>query len=580
MSMTIEELLKNLTESGLLSADELSTVQKTISSLGGGASVEKVARELVRRKVLTKLQAAAVMKGKTKNLVFGDYVVLEKIGSGGMGQVFKARHKPTGKQVAVKVLSAEAVKNRRLVARFKKEAKAVARLKHPNVVRAYDSGKINRVRFLVMEFVEGENMLERVKRKGPLPIDECVSCVLQAARGLDYAHQKGIFHRDIKPSNLLRNRRNGRVKVLDMGLARVEEPEEDDEARLTGAGQMLGTARFMAPEQIEDARKADVRSDIYSLGCTMHFMLRAKAPYSGETVAHTLMAHVSAPVPDLCKKRDAVPGWLGEVFQKMLAKNPRHRFQTMAELIQVVQFHLGEELTKHDSHVLDDDAEKDDEYSKLLAQRDVSASLEYLYIDPDESAPDSKENDFGPPPSDVMKGSGFSGDEIPVHPPKQAGFTPRQRDTDPAPEPDDDFPDAGDLDAGGLALQDSDDQPDPFPASTQFPADEVDFEQAPETVDPKADSGVGSAQAFELEQPAATETAEPDTESSPAVEADNDLQREPGGGMDYVKARLKTLQGREMSRSRHMQLVGGVSALIIAIAVGLWLLLQSIGGLF
>lgn len=386
MSISIQELLKNLTESGLLSDDEISTIHDSVNSRADIRSAESFARELVRQNRLTKLQAAAVLKGKTRNLVFGEYVVLEKVGSGGMGQVFKARHRPTGKLVAVKVLSADAVKNRRLIERFKKEARAVARLKHPNIVRAYEAGKINRIRYLVMEYVEGENMLARVKRKGPLPVDECIRSILEAARGLDYAHQKGVIHRDIKPSNLLRDRLTGRVKVLDMGLARVDEADED-EVRLTMPGQMLGTARFMSPEQVEDARKADVRSDIYSLGCTLYFLMRSKAPYSGETVAHTLMAHVSSPIPDLCQKRPDAPEWLGEIFKKMLAKKPRDRFQTMGELVQSIQHHLGEELTHDSSGDASASPENEDDFSKLIARRNEEGeSLEELFSEDEVAA--------------------------------------------------------------------------------------------------------------------------------------------------------------------------------------------------
>ncbi|MFP6763158.1 MAG: serine/threonine-protein kinase, partial [Planctomycetaceae bacterium] len=343
MSITIQELLESLKVSGLLSGDEVSAIHTGFATRGVPNSADALAKDLVRQNYLTKLQAAAILKGKARNLIFGDYIVLDKIGSGGMGQVFKARHKPTRKLVAVKVLSAEAVSNRRLIERFKKEAKAIGRLKHPNIVRAYEAGKINKIRYLVMEFVDGENMLARVKRKGPLSIDEVINCILQAARGLDYAHQQGIIHRDIKPSNLLRARSTGRVKVVDLGLARVEEPDEDaeDQIRLTMAGQMLGTARFMAPEQVEDARKADVRSDVYSLACTMYYLLRGKAPYSGETVAHTLMAHVSAAIPDLCRKRPDVPEWIGAVFNRMMAKKPQDRYQSMAELVADIQRHLA-----------------------------------------------------------------------------------------------------------------------------------------------------------------------------------------------------------------------------------------------
>lgn len=394
MSMSISELLKSLSDSGLIAESALGSINESITTGKKYGSADDFARDLVKQGHLTKLQAAAALQGKTKNLIFGDYVVLEKLGAGGMGQVFKARHKPTEKLVALKVLSAEAVKNRRLVERFKKEAKAVARLKHPNIVRAFEAGKINRIRYLVMEFVDGENMLDRVKRKGQLSVDETVSCILQAARGLDYAHQKGIVHRDIKPSNFMRDRK-GRVKILDMGLARVEDGEEEDDAmRLTIPGQMLGTARFMAPEQIEDARKSDVRSDVYSLGCTMYFLLRGKAPYSGETVAHTLMAHVSAPIPDLCKKRSDVPQWLGDVFLKMLAKKPTERFQTMGELVENIQRHLGEELSRHEPDVTDRD-QGDDEYARMVGDEE-GTSLEELFSE-DDGAPAHSEESFGEP---------------------------------------------------------------------------------------------------------------------------------------------------------------------------------------
>lgn len=427
MSLTIPELLTTLSESGLMSADELTTIHQSLSGSGSVRTAEDFAKELVRQNHLTKLQAAAVLQGKTSNLVFGEYIVLEKIGSGGMGQVFKARHKPTGKMVALKVLSADAVKNKRLVERFKKEAKAVARLKHPNIVRAYEAGKINRIRYLVMEFVDGENLLDRVKRKQHLSVDEAISSVLQAARGLEYAHSKGIIHRDIKPSNFMRDRK-GRVKILDMGLAHVEgEDEEDEEQRLTIPGQMLGTARFMAPEQIEDARKSDVRSDLYSLGCTMYFLLRGKAPYSGETMAHTLMAHVSSPIPDLCKKRPDVPAWIGDVFKKMLAKRPADRFQTMGELVDEIQRHLGEDLSRQD-HFIGDDEENVDDYDKVLAGKgDEGASLEQLYSDDDEPVVASEE-DFNaedqPPPDGAeddeeeedRPASPASDAEVPVRP--------------------------------------------------------------------------------------------------------------------------------------------------------------------
>lgn len=531
MSISIQELLKNLTESGLLSDDEISTIHDSVNSRADIRSAESFARELVRQNRLTKLQAAAVLKGKTRNLVFGEYIVLEKVGSGGMGQVFKARHRPTGKLVAVKVLSADAVKNRRLIERFKKEARAVARLKHPNIVRAYEAGKINRIRYLVMEYVEGENMLARVKRKGPLPVDECIRSILEAARGLDYAHQKGVIHRDIKPSNLLRDKLTGRVKVLDMGLARVDEPDED-EVRLTMPGQMLGTARFMSPEQVEDARKADVRSDIYSLGCTLYFLLRSKAPYSGETVAHTLMAHVSSPIPDLCQKRPDAPEWLGEVFRKMLAKKPRDRFQTMGELVQSIQHHLGEELTHDSSEDASGTPENEDDFSKLIARRNEEGeSLEELFSEDEVAAPANAEP--------------FNNPDAPA----------------------------------GAHLVDVNDQQDAGNVASSFGAsndpvglvEDVDLDEIEDDINgselqknrpvPSADAELASVQAFDLNSSAEEvinsdrdQHAEPASLATSELNDQSDDQTTIDG--DYVKSKLANRELREKAAARRFQIIG------------------------
>ncbi|MDA1161774.1 MAG: serine/threonine-protein kinase [Planctomycetota bacterium] len=546
MSNSITELIQNLTESGLLSDSEISAIQESIGSRPDITSAEGFARELVRQNHLTKLQAAAVLKGKTRNLVFGEYVVLEKIGTGGMGQVFKARHRPTSKLVAVKVLSADAVKNRRLIERFKKEARAVARLKHPNIVRAFEAGKINRIRYLVMEYVEGENMLARVKRKGPLPVDECIRCVLEAARGLDYAHQKGIVHRDIKPSNLLRDKKTARVKVLDMGLARVDEPDED-EVRLTMPGQMLGTARFMSPEQVEDARKADVRSDVYSLGCTLYFLLRSKAPYSGETVAHTLMAHVSSPIPDLCQKRPDTPKWLGDVFQKMLAKKPRDRFQTMSELVETIQHHLGEDLSRQEegAFVLDV-VETEDEYAELIADRsDEGSSLEHLFSDDErDPAVDEFHDPDAPAGAHLVAIADQVGeDEVTTQ------FANRSQPMK---------LDEEDLDFAAIEGEDDGRESQRMQG---FPA---------------SGAAMNSVQAFDLNAPDEEIAVESEVSnvagevnSTPASEASGGLSDDDGPTVDgdYLKRKMANRELREQAATRRFQLAGLVTGVVIVLGI-------------
>lgn len=552
MSISIKELLKNLTESNLLSDKEICTIHDSIGARPDVKSAEGFARELVRQNHLTKLQAGAVLKGKTKNLVFGEYVVMEKIGSGGMGQVFKACHRPTGKLVAVKVLSTDAVKNRRLIERFKKEARAVARLKHPNIVRAYEAGKINRIRYLVMEYVEGENMLARVKRKGPLSVDECIRSILEAARGLDYAHEKGVIHRDIKPSNLLRDKMTGRVKVLDMGLARVDEPDED-EIRLTMPGQMLGTARFMSPEQVEDARKADVRSDVYSLGCTLYFLMRSKAPYSGETVAHTLMAHISAPIPDLCKKRTDVPDWLGAVFQKMLAKKARDRFQTMAELVETIQQHLGEGLTKHDSS--EDSPEAEDAFTKLIAKRsDEGDSLEELFSE-DEAAAAASAEEFVDPDAPAGAHLVDAADESDVN---STAPTFGKRD-DPSER------DGEDVDFTAIAGKDGADESHKM---RQIGPDRAEM---------------SSVQAFDLNTPAEENSAkESVTEAEPADRTGETYpseHRDEGSKAEdtafdggYFKSKLAIRELREKAAARELKIIGIVAGTAITLCVAGYLI--------
>lgn len=552
MSSTIQDLIRNLSETGLLSNDKVDAIREAVSSDRKVNSPDEFARYLVKQKHLTKLQAAAVLKGKSSNLVFGDYVVLDKIGKGGMGQVFLAEHRPTAKHVALKVLSAEAVKNRRLIERFKKEARAVSRLKHPNIVRAYEAGKINRIRYLVMEFVDGENMLERVKRKGPLSVDECVSCVLQAARGLAYAHDKGIIHRDIKPSNLLRDRHDARVKVLDMGLARVEEAEDDEDAmRLTMPGQMLGTARFMSPEQVEDARKADIRSDVYSLGCTLYFLLRAKAPYSGETVAHTLMAHVSAPIPNLCKKRKDVPEWLGEVFAKMLEKKPRDRFQTMGELVVKIQQHLGEDLSRRDdAHVLlDEEPADDDEFSKIIGVRDdEGSSLDELYSESE----DRPSEEFEPAEPDIPDNADelLAGDVAPEADEgdvseRPRGFTERSRSSA---EQDVDlaaFDETEHVDDDGIPTGES---------------------SRSEPIDEEKPSDISSVQEFRLGD---SQMPDPDE-----VAAAGENLSQSGVG-EYVMDKLKNRRDQQVASNRRVQLLAFV--LVGATVLGLlgWLFMQK-----
>ena len=266
--------------------------------------------------------------------VIGDYALLGRIGAGGMGRVFKAQHRRMDRLVALKILSKKQMGNPDSVRRFHQEMKAAAKLIHPNIVTAFDAGEQGGIHYLVMEYVDGPSLNQVIKNHGPLSHEKAIDFVLQAARGLSYSHSCGMIHRDIKPSNLIQDA-DGTVKILDMGTARIgnDEPMEDG---LTVEGMIMGTINYMAPEQARDATKADHRSDIYSLGCTLFFLLTGRSLYKGKVV-ETLMAHAQQPIPSLREHCDDVPHWLEEVYSKMVAKKLEDRYQSMDEMIKDVQ---------------------------------------------------------------------------------------------------------------------------------------------------------------------------------------------------------------------------------------------------
>jgi WD40 repeat protein/tRNA A-37 threonylcarbamoyl transferase component Bud32 len=261
----------------------------------------------------------------------GRYRIDGLLGQGGMGRVLKAEHPRMKRAVALKVLSPKVVRTPEALQRFQREVEAAARLTHPNIVIAYDADEADGTHFLVMEYVEGSDLSALVKQQGPLPVDQALDCVLQAARGLQYAHERGVVHRDIKPANLLLDQQ-GTVKILDMGLARLESAGvEQDE--LTGTGQVMGTVDYMAPEQATDTKHADGRADIYSLGATLWYLLCGRCLYAGETVVEKLMAHQTKPIPSLREAYPEASSALGGVFCRMVSKSPQERYQTMAEVI-------------------------------------------------------------------------------------------------------------------------------------------------------------------------------------------------------------------------------------------------------
>jgi tRNA A-37 threonylcarbamoyl transferase component Bud32 len=252
------------------------------------------------------------------------------LGQGGMGSVYLAEHRIMERPVALKVVNKALLDNEEALARFRNEIKAAGKLKHDNIVAAYDAEQAGDLHLLVMEYVEGQSLAQVLERSGPLPVADSCRYAHQAALGLQHAHDQRMVHRDIKPQNLMVTR-EGRVKVLDFGLARLAS-ERPRRGAVTVIGAYMGTPEYMAPEQALDARSADIRADIYSLGCTLYCLLAGRPPFAGETAVQQFNAHQSEEAAPLHAVRPEVPVGLSAVVARMLAKDPAARYQTPIEV--------------------------------------------------------------------------------------------------------------------------------------------------------------------------------------------------------------------------------------------------------
>jgi serine/threonine protein kinase len=293
-----------------------------------------LAHQLMQRGSLTRFQTEQILQGAGRKLVLGQYILLEPIGEGGMGQVFRARHLRMKRIVALKIIRKEVASDAFALERFNQEIEAAGKLQHPNVVTAYDANEVDGTLFFVMEYVEGVDLAKLVQEQGQLAVGLACECVRQAALGLQHAHENGLVHRDIKPSNMLLCYKDAVVKLLDLGLARLR--ERRDGKQLTATGMVMGTPDFISPEQARDSRNADIRSDLYSLGCTLYFLLSGQVPFVEGTFTEKLIKHTLEQPPPLDDLRDGLPPEVTAIIQKLMAKKPDDRFQTPAELAEAL----------------------------------------------------------------------------------------------------------------------------------------------------------------------------------------------------------------------------------------------------
>lgn len=352
MAVTVASLVESLRQSRLLESSQLDEV---LADLRGKSSDARVfTQELLRRDLLTPYQANQLFAGGGKELVLGSYVILAKLGEGVMGQLYKAKHKHMNRLVALKVIRPELLARPDAVERFYQETMAAGQLCHANIVHAYDSGPKGNSHFFAMEYVEGVDLDRLVQQSGPLGTALACEFLKQTAAGLQHAHERGLWHRDLKPSNLLVTRPGSGslspggtgssshktgpaggqiVKIRNLGLTLLQPLSEAELAK--GQGRAPRTPDYLAPERIQ-GKPGDIRSDLYSLGCTFYFILTGRVPFPGGTSQDKFRKHVGEePVPISALRRD-VPAAVTAVISRLMAKRPEARYQTPAELVAAV----------------------------------------------------------------------------------------------------------------------------------------------------------------------------------------------------------------------------------------------------
>jgi eukaryotic-like serine/threonine-protein kinase len=328
-------LLAALQGSRLLSAAQIQDITAWASQ--ANADVSSLAKEVERRGWLTTYQIKEIARGRGKDLILGVYVIRDLLGEGGMGRVYRAHNTRLGRDEALKVIRADKLKHTTALARFTLEMQALGKVKHHNIVTAFDAGPIGDRHFVSMELIDGMDLTKLVRERGPLPIPAACDYIRQAASGLQHAAELGMVHRDIKPSNILVSRDGKQVKLVDLGLARLQEPIQEGANRVTQEGFVIGTPDFLAPEQARNPAGVDIRADLYALGATLFYILTGKVPYEGANATEKLLKHCTEPPPALLPLRPNAPPQLEAVIHWCMAKRPEDRPQSPQQLANALQ---------------------------------------------------------------------------------------------------------------------------------------------------------------------------------------------------------------------------------------------------
>ncbi|HYV38752.1 MAG TPA: protein kinase [Gemmataceae bacterium] len=340
----LQTFLRHLRDSKLLDDRQL---EEVVRQCGPGADASGVSKALIDKELLTRFQFARIAGGRASQLVMGKYHLLDELGRGSFGRVFKAKHTVMNRLVALKVITPELLTDTQIRSWFRREVLAATRLQHPNIVMAFDADEIDHNLFLAMEYVDGPTLETVVDEEGPLEIHRAMTMMHQTALALQHAHEQGMVHRDIKPANLLLPRQGPSankgvvVKVVDFGLARLYPKTSPQNQTLDKETGFVGTPCFMSPEQAHDLHDVDIRSDLYSLGCTYYYALTGSAPFSGRTLVEILAKHLAGDAKPLEHFRPEIPPGFAAVVRRLMERKPEKRFQTPEELASELSYLLA-----------------------------------------------------------------------------------------------------------------------------------------------------------------------------------------------------------------------------------------------